>query len=371
MSPALPAVLFVDDEPNVLEAMRRLMHGRYEASFAHDGAEGLQLLETARFDVIVSDMRMPHLDGNEFLRRARLKQPDAIRLVLSGQSDLEEAAAAINDGRIFRFLIKPASRPTLLAALDAAVQQKRLVDAEKELLEHTLTGSVEALTQCLAITNPRAFGRGARIRRIVAELAGALRLSRRWPLELAASLSQLSAIGLPTETAERVAAGEPLTPGEQVMLERSLAVPGQVLRQIPRLEPVLALLESLHGDRAPQARSLEEATLWVAMHLERCTARGESIDEIVSQLDREQAVPVVLLEAARELRGLLLGGAQRSVKVQALVPGMVLMEELRTVGGALLLSRGHEVSLALLTRLQNVAASTPIREPVLVTLPSE
>lgn len=370
LPPALPSALFVDDEPNVLEAMTRLLRGRYAVTCAHSGAEGLQVMESTTFDLVVSDMRMPEMDGNEFLRRARLKQPNAIRLVLSGQSDLEEAAAAINDGSIFRFLIKPAAKPALLGALEAAVQQKRLVDAERDLLERTLTGCVEALAQSLAIINPRAFGRGVRVKRIASMLAQELKLPLRWQLEVAASLSQLSAISLPTETAERLASGEPMSPGEQAMVAKSVAVPGQLLRHIPRLEPVVALLESIADERRPAAKSLEEATLWVATRIERGTTRGDSIDDIIEQLERGGQIAPSLAGAVRQLRGMLLGeGAARQVTVQALVPGMVLMEDLRTTSGALLLSRGHEMSLALITRLRNVATSTELREPLLVSLP--
>jgi hypothetical protein len=327
-------------------------------------------MESTAFDLVVSDMRMPEMDGNEFLRRARLKQPNAIRLVLSGQSDLEEAAAAINDGSIFRFLIKPAARPALLSALEAAVQQKRLVDAERDLLERTLTGAVEAMAQTLAIINPRAFGRGVRVKRIASMLARELKLPLCWQLELAASLSQLSAISLPTETAERLATGEALSPGEQAMVAKSVAVPGQLLRHIPRLEPVVALLESLFDERRPVAKSLEEATLWVATRLERGTSNGEGIDLVIDQLEAGGQVAPMLASAVRTLRGLMMGeGSQRKVTVQGLLPGMVLMEDLRTTSGALLLSRGHEMSLALITRLRNVATSTELREPLLVSLP--
>ena len=132
-------VLFVDDEPYVLAGLTDLLRGRYQVTTATSGAEALQIIvDSEPFSVIVSDFAMPGMSGAEFLGQARHASPDAIRLLLTGQATLEGASAAINEGQIFRFLIKPCSGSHLIQALDDAVEQYRLVTADRQLLEHKL-----------------------------------------------------------------------------------------------------------------------------------------------------------------------------------------------------------------------------------------
>lgn len=370
----LPRVLFVDDDPNVLDAMKRSLKGRYQMSTALSAAEGLQVLGTAAFDVVVSDMRMPGMNGAEFLKVARTVQPEALRIILSGHSDLEAAVAAVNEGHIFRFLIKPAPRLTLITALDAAVEQRRLVAAEKELLERTLTGSIDALSETLALTNPIAFGRSRRLKRIVSALATEVGLVPRWPVEVAAMLSQLGAVTLPPETAERWYAGEALSEDELKMVARAAEVTRQLLRHIPRLEPVIALLDmkAVPVRSALKPSSLDERLLRAAMALEWRLSLGGDFDDIISAMRADPALDGFIVEACRRLRGLVLArAAHRAVGLQSLQPGMVLVEDVRTNAGALLIAKGHEVSEGLMVRLRNFAATVGVKEPLLVSRTAE
>ncbi len=374
MTSTLPKILFVDDEEPVLESISRLLHGRYELSLASNPIDALQHVAQKTFDVVVSDMRMPQMSGTELLKRIRKTQPDATRVVLSGHSDLEAAAAAINDGQVFRFLIKPAKREVLLGALDAAVEQKRLIIAERELLEQTLTGSIDALSEALALANPEAFGRARRLRRVVSALAKEAGLARRWPLEMAASLSQMGVITLPSEVWRKWSAGEHLSEVERSMVDRSKKVPQQLLRHLPRIEPVLALLEALSTDDelTSPMRSLEESTLRVAAMIERRHFVGEPLAAIVTALEADQRVDRFLVDALKKLGGILFGErARRSITIQGLQAGMVLVEDVRTRAGGLLITRGHEVSDGLMVRLRNFAATVGVREPLMVAVPDE
>ncbi|MDP1827649.1 MAG: response regulator [Archangium sp.] len=366
----LPRVLFVDDESNVLEGINRCLRGRYELTLAGGPEEGLQALQGDAFDVVVSDMRMPVMNGAEFLKRARAQQPDAVRMILSGQSDLEAAVNAVNEGNIFRFLFKPASRQSLLAALEAGVEQRHLIRAEKELLERTLTGSVDALSETLALANPTAFGRSRRLKRIVTALAKEVGLERRWPVEVAAMLSQLGAVTLPPDTAQRWFAGEGMSEAERRMVARSSEVTRQLLRHIPRLEPVIALLEARDAVSpvAVAASALDERLLRAATVLERRLSASEDFDALISGMKEDPSLDPVLVEACRKLRGLALeGSTRRAVTLQNLHPGMVLVDDVRTASGALLIARGHEVSDSMMARLRNFASTVGVKEPLLVS----
>ncbi len=100
-------VLFVDDEPRVLTTMRMLFRNQYEVFFSDSGAQALELLKSQHIDVIVSDQRMPGMTGIELLRQARELKPNAMRVLLTGYSDLNAVVDSINEGEIFRFVNKP------------------------------------------------------------------------------------------------------------------------------------------------------------------------------------------------------------------------------------------------------------------------
>ncbi len=101
-------ILCVDDEPAVLESLTNLLRRRYTVHVALSGAAGLELLKREpAICVILSDMRMSGMNGAEFLARTQAVRPDASRLLLTGDSNLESAIAAVNQGHIFRFLTKP------------------------------------------------------------------------------------------------------------------------------------------------------------------------------------------------------------------------------------------------------------------------
>lgn len=131
-APAKARVLFVDDEPRVLTTMRMLFRSRYELHFADSGAAALELLKTTAVDVIVSDQRMPGMTGIELLRAARELNPNAMRILLTGYSDLNAIIGSINEGEIFRFVNKPWSNEDLTTTVARAVTAARASLAASE-----------------------------------------------------------------------------------------------------------------------------------------------------------------------------------------------------------------------------------------------
>ncbi|NLK40980.1 MAG: response regulator [Planctomycetes bacterium] len=101
-------VLFVDDDPFVLETLKVGLIGEpYERLFANSAHEALQLLETERVHIVVSDLRMPEMNGLELLQIIRQKWPSVFRIVLSGQTQVSTLLHAINNGHIYKFIVKP------------------------------------------------------------------------------------------------------------------------------------------------------------------------------------------------------------------------------------------------------------------------
>ena len=119
------------------------------------------------FAVIVADRSMPGMDGIQLLAKVKACSPNTVRMMLTGNADMQTAIDAVNEGHIFRFLTKPCPPESLTASLQAAIEQYRLITAERELLEKTLRGSVKVLCEVLSVVKPTAFGRASRITRYV------------------------------------------------------------------------------------------------------------------------------------------------------------------------------------------------------------
>lgn len=132
-------ILFVDDEPAILDGLRRALHNTAspvrELQFAGSPAEALRKFQEKNYHVVVSDMHMPGMTGAELLRRIAALAPDCIRIMLTGQADLETAMAAVNQGHVFRLLCKPCGRSELFSVLDQASQQYMLQTSERRLLQ--------------------------------------------------------------------------------------------------------------------------------------------------------------------------------------------------------------------------------------------
>ncbi len=139
-APAVKArVLFVDDEPRVLTTMRMLFRAHYEVFFAEGGPQALELLKKQPVDVIVSDQRMPGMTGIELLRAARELNPNAMRILLTGYSDLNAIIGSINEGEIFRFVNKPWSNDDLSTTVARAVTAARVSAAVAVKTGETVT----------------------------------------------------------------------------------------------------------------------------------------------------------------------------------------------------------------------------------------
>jgi response regulator RpfG family c-di-GMP phosphodiesterase len=376
-----PRVLCVDDEPNVLQGLSLHLGRRYELATATSGQAALELLAHDATAVVISDMRMPGMDGAAFLARAKQVSPDAVRMLLTGQADIESAIAAVNEGQIFRFLTKPCPPPALLAAVEAAAEMHRLIHAERELLEHTLHGSIKALTDVLALTNPASFGRATRIKRHVTDMAMALEMGERWQVEVAAMLSQLGFITLPAETAEKVYFGRPLSLTEQQMVGKVPAVTEQLLGSIPRLEVVREILATYAKPYKPvpptaapdqQLAGRGAQLLRVALDFDTLEAQGATAALAVDTLRgrSQQYDPEVIGALARVRASEAEHHDVREVRLSALRVGMVFAEDVTFTSGALLAARGYAVTPSFVERAGNFQPGM-VHEPLRVIVSRE
>lgn len=358
---ALPSVLCVDDEPRVVDGLALHLRRDYQVLTAHGGQSALQLLkEKGPPAVIVSDMRMPGMNGAVLLKHVKNLYPDTARILLTGEPGRDAAIAAVNEGQIFRFLTKPCPPDQLRSAIDAAVNHHRLLRAERELLQETLVGCIKALVDILAITQPAAFGRATRVTRLATDLAAATGRQGFWQLEAAAMLSQIGCIALPAELVEKLYYGKRLTPEERALADSAPQVAQKLLGQIPRLESVMAILaasQDLKNEAGEELVKAGAGILRLVLDCDAQTASGLAVAESIAAI---RANPVkydtALVEALESMLGAG-GGAEEisEVAVGRVTSGMVFKDDLRTPVGTVLIPKGFEVTEAFLERMRNFA----------------
>jgi len=378
-------ILFVDDEPLVLESLSRALRGRYHLSVATSGAAGLDLItdsltQNEPFAVVVSDMRMPGMDGVEFLARVSLVLPDAITMILSGQADLEQTIKVVNSANLFRFLTKPCSAESLRRNLDHGLRQYELVRAERELLERTLGGAVTVLTQVLSMASPAASRRTAQMRAMTASVSEQLGLQSDWRLPIAAMLSHIGCIAVPGPVLEKLETTGHLDSHERAMFDAHPAQGRQLLAQIPRLGDIAEWIGNLPTSydpgthRAPtplatSSRPVDDGAQIieaVGRFLVRHTA-GDDTRTIIKDFTADERYPARLVEALLEAAAALQPfGTNREVTVKELATGMIFQEDVRTSSGQILIRRGERVTPPLATRLANFAATVGVAEPIKV-----
>ncbi len=363
-----PRILCVDDEPYVLEGLRDMLRRSFDVRVATSGAEGLELLreEPDSYAVVISDMRMPQMGGADFLRMARLIAPDAVRMLLTGHADLEAAIRAVNGARLFRFLTKPCDSDELMRACAGALAQHRLQTAERELLEETLRGSVNALAEVLALANPAAFGRGGRVKALAGKLARAAELSNWWEVEVAAMLAHIGAVTLPQSTAEKLYAGERLTPGETAMVDRVPVVTRQLLGKIPRLEGVIEILDRYQAVPREDSGSLVPAgarVLRIAVDYANLESAGASATVALGAMRTRGLYDPALLQTFADVVGVGAAPKVYEVSVRGLRVGMSLAGDVHSSDGVLLVARGQRVSTQLIERLLNMSTGS-VHEPL-------
>jgi len=374
-------ILFVDDEAAVLEGYQRTLHRDFSVDTAIGGAQGLAAMERQAYAVVVSDMRMPGMNGAEFLTKVRAKNPDTVRMLLTGYTDVNAAMDAVNHGNIFRFLTKPCERDVLSAAVTSGIEQYRLVTGERELLEKTLMGSITVLADVLSAANPEIFGRSRRIAHFVRHIMGQFTLSSPWRFEAAATLSQLGCVTLDSEILEQAYAGKKLAPEDQARFDSHPAAAMELLSKIPRLEAVGWMIGQQLKTQVPTTvPDVSEEDAKELAFGARMVKMGVAYEDMKTKLlSEEKAVAHLrgrnaefereLLAALSGLRAAEVTKVLRKVPTARLRPGMVLDQEIRNPQGMLIVARGQEVTTTLLMKLENFAQAGLVAKEMMAFVP--
>jgi CheY-like chemotaxis protein len=371
-------ILFVDDEENILRGFERTLRSQFEMETAVGAQEGLAAVASrGPYAVVVSDLRMPGMNGVQFLSEVRKSSPDTVRLILSGNGDFESVVASVNEGSIFQFLTKPCPAEKLRNALNTALKQYDLITAERELLEETLNGSVGMMIEVLSVVNPLAFSRASRIRAYVRQMANQLRLPNLWEFDLAAMLSQIGCIAVPPEILEKVDAQMTLSKEELRTFTSHPSIGHSLISKIPRLEVIaemvryqLTPLRDLRDPKISDVVAVGAQMLMIAMFFDERVSRGgppaAALKYMRERPETYQASTVSAIEMA-EVSTVEL--AKKAVSLRDLKAGMVVQDDIRAKNGLFLVGKSQVISEVLLARLRNFAITTGLVEPFQVLAP--
>lgn len=378
-------VLFIDDDERILAGFRRNLHGAFEVETAQGPEAGLaKVKDSPPFAVVVSDLRMPGMDGIAVLARVREMRPETVRVMLTGFADLTAAIGAVNEGNIFRFLTKPCDTDFLKAALTAAVEQYRLVMAERELLEGTLRGSLKMLSEVLSLLRPEVYGRVSRIAPYVRRMSRLAGDPSPWQTDAAAMLCLMGFIMLPDAIIARVDRRRALGPEDAAVYQQHAEVAAKLVANIPRMGGVARIIayqeKNFDGSGFPvdEVRGkdipLGARILRVVLEFDRAVSAGQSKPEAYNTL--KQGVGLYDPDVV-EVLGEVLGDERKYVIAQvglrALRERMILAEDMFVTRGGQqvkVLPKGYELSSVSLEHIFKLARYDAVTEPLKVIVPT-
>jgi response regulator RpfG family c-di-GMP phosphodiesterase len=371
-----PKVLLVDDEINILNAYKRNLRGDYDVYLGEGAEQGLEIIKKhGPFPVVVSDFKMPGMNGITFLKQVREINPDTVRIILTGFADINITMDAINEGYIFRFLTKPCPVDRLKASLDEGIKQYRLVTSERELLNKTLKGSIKTLVDILSVVNPLVFNYSSRLRKLAVNIARRLKYKNLWEVEISALVSTIGLVSVPTEITEKALFGLEMTKEEKEMFYSHPKVGASLLKNIPRLEvvsdsvyyqyvdfgvPVSGYKKS--GEEIPfPARILKVLNDYFMLS---ATEYDQQI--VISNMKKNSRMydSKVFGALVAELAGFESDKVAVLKTIPELKEGDVLADDLKDINSFLLLPKGSELNSASISKIINYNKLTKLVEPI-------
>ncbi len=366
------SILLVDDEILILESLQRELGMNFsQIDIAQSGAEGLRMLAgKTPYAVVMSDFRMPHMNGIEFLEQVRQVSPNTVRMMLTGNAELQIAIQAVNEGQIFRFLTKPCSHDLLVSSLETALKQYQLVMAEKVLLEKTLVGSINMMIEMLAIVNPKAYGKAIRIRKLVSFINQYLQLENAWQYELSASLSQLGWIIFPPAMLDKLKSLKPLTSHEQLLYSMHPFAARKLISKIPRLEVISQIIEGqgrsvddlyLENDHSEKylvdfGSHLISTCVEYDNLLEQGMAPETALDQMASSRKKYRPEILEAIKKMEQEQELSHQGVVETINTEDLEVGMILAQDIIDNKGIILVKKMTTVTRPMLIQIFSLMA---------------
>lgn len=380
-------VLFVDDNASVLAAFRRNMRKRFDMITAESAAEALKILKEERdIAIIVSDMKMPQMNGIEFLEKAIEIAPDAIRIMLTGNADQETATEAVNRGHVYRFLNKPCSVEQLVEAVNDARHQYDLQQVECNNLDKTVSGCVKVLTDVLGLVAPFALGRGQRLKSSLKPFLEALKMKSIWQYEVAALLSSIGYTSLPDEIIVKLENKVALKGNESNIVRKVPQIGYELVSAVARLEKIALIIkyqrknfdgkgfpeDEISGQSIPlgarllrvfeDRMALENEGVKGSAALEEMKSRTGHYDPKILELCFK-CYPEFLTSTIAKEKPVL------TLDLESLKPGFIVVSDVHTSSDVLLVEAGNWLTAATIQRIKNYSAIDQVSGPYYVQKP--
>jgi response regulator RpfG family c-di-GMP phosphodiesterase len=373
-------VLFVDDDVSLLKSIQRNLCFDYDLSIAESGQQALELIrQNEPFSVVVTDMRMPVMDGIHFINEARQIAPDSMYLMLTGNQDVDTAIKAVNHGQVYRFLSKPCETADIKTAVNAAHRQFELVHAEKELLHKTFVGAVSLMTDVVETLHPDTMQQSQRVDTIMRICEEALGCTGNWEFRLAARLSLIGHALLPCDEQLKFQQLGPNERESQLLLNKIAVTSSRLIGRVPRLEGVGEILRKqslvdgsvFHEPYEGHNTDLGAVLLKVAVHWSNMINHGLCLDDAIGEI--QQAVPGLpqqIQSALQELDAPASNRAPIELAVSDLTEGMVLYDNVVSEDGALLLRSGRRLTPSVIEKMKLHFQTSARLRPIIVVASS-
>lgn len=300
-------ILLIDDEEDNLALLSRTLRLDYEIFKTTSPAEGLEILKNEAIDVIISDHKMPEMNGVEFLQKSCGIKSDCIRLLVTAYSDTSILINAINDGKIFRYIKKPWDPTELLVIVKSALEYRQLKCENDRLiydLKELFSGTVNAIIEALDAKDSFTLGRSRRVTFFALKIVKFFNLSNEeiGKLELAGLLHDIGMIGIPEEILNKT---EALTADEFEIIKKHVIKGVKILEDIKQLKEVIEIIKYHHekfdGSGYPYGLKGDDIPL-----LSKIISIADTYDSMISNrsyresLSHEQAVEKIEEQSGRQ-----------------------------------------------------------------------
>lgn len=412
-TPSAPpyTVLCVDDEPNILSSLRRLFRPcGYRVLVAEGGAQGLEILRSDSVDLVISDMRMPHMDGAQFLKAVREGWPDVVRILLTGYADIASTIEAVNQGQIYRYVSKPWTDEDMVLTVRQALEtralqrekerlealtreqnerlrqlnesletkvQERTADLQRahEKLKQSFLTAVKIFSTLMEMRHPVLAGHSRRVAALARSMAIHMGMNdlNVQNVFIAGMLHDIGKIGFPDSLLTR--AVRTMSPEELVTYRKHPVDGVTALMALDELAPVTKLVrhhherfdgqgfpDGLQGHEIPLgARLLAVANDYDSLQIGTFSALRFKPEEARQTLEKDrgkrydpQALDALLAVTTAAPKQPV---RERKLLLSELRPGMVLSREFTRTSGALLLGVDQVLSAKLIERMQAYESS--------------
>ncbi len=294
-------ILLVDDEEDNLALLYRTLRGTYNLEKTTSPLHALELLKEKDFELVISDHKMPEMDGVEFLKRVQLAKPETMRILLTAYSDANILIDAINYAKIYRYVKKPFNPDELQLIVSAALEYYQLkYDNDKLItdLKELFSGTIKAIMGALDAKDSFTSGRSKRITYYSIEIAKQLGMSSIdiGKVELAGMLHDIGMIGVSDEVLYKI---DTLTQEEYNEIKKHITYSVKILEDIKQLKDVVEIIKYHHekydGTGYPYGAKGEDIPLG-----SRIIAVGDAFDSVVSNRIYRNKVSVE--EALEEIK---------------------------------------------------------------------